>query len=211
MGEIDSFMTPMMATTPEKDPFLAQLEFWDALYYHEAGHAVAARIFGFPVKRVWVGEHFSPESFGRNEMDARGQRFLRDYLPRTPRAWQRMQDFAVFSIAGIAAEARHTGVAFEKIRACYWQGETNSKDYVAVRSMAQRLVFAGKDGLSDEIQEAYINLWEQRAIGMMSQNHIWRAVEAVVNALQISDGVLDRADLDEVFEEFPHLSGPHFR
>ena len=201
----------MTAPIPEKDPFLAQLEFWDSIRYHEAGHTVAARIFGFPIKRVWVGEDFSPDSLGRNEMDARGQRFQRDYLPRTPRAWQRMQDFAVFCIAGIAAEARHTGVAFEEVRAPYWQGETHSIDYVAVRSMAQRLVYAGKAGLSDEIQEAHINLWEQRAIAMMAQDHIWRAVEAVVNVLQISDGPLDRAGLDEVFEELSHLTGPHLR
>jgi hypothetical protein len=116
-----------------------------------------------------------------------------------------MQDFAVFSIAGIGAEARHTGIAFRGGPGSLLARRTNSKDYVAVRSMAQRLVFAGKDGLSDEIQEAYIHLWERRAIAMMAQDHIWRAVEGVVNALQISDGVLDRAGLDEVFEEFPHL------
>jgi len=178
-----------------KDTFIASMEFWDAIRYHEAGHAVAAWMYRFPVNRVWVGEDFSPESLGRNEMDMRGLRFLHRYVPHTPLAWRRMQDLAVFAIAGIAAESTHTGTPFSELRAPYIQGETHSKDYVIVRSMAQRLVFAGKEGFADEMQQAYIALWEQRAISLMAQDTVWRAVESVACALMDEDGLLYRAGL----------------
>jgi hypothetical protein len=108
-----------------------------------------------------------------------------------------MQDLAVFAIAGIAAESRYTGTSFSELRAPYIRGETHSKDYVIVRSMAQRLVWAGKEGFADEMQQAYISLWEQRAISLMGQDHIWRAVESVASALMDEEGMLDRAGLRE--------------
>jgi hypothetical protein len=179
------------------DAFIASMEFWDGCRYHEAGHAVAAWMYRFPVDLVWVGEDHDPESLGRVEMDVRGQRFLHEYLPRTPLAWRRMQDLAVFAIAGIAAESRKTDTPFSEVRAPYIQGETNSRDYVIVRSMAQRLVWAGKEGFADEMQQAYISLWEQRAISLMGQDRIWRAVESVASALSDEDGLLDRRGLRE--------------
>jgi hypothetical protein len=181
----------------ENDLFLKSLEFLDEIRFHEAGHSVAARIFGFPVKRIWVGTEFDPNSFGRNELDPRGLHFLEGYVPRTAGDAVRMADFATFAIAGIAAESKYSGVPFEEVRAPYIKGETHSEDYVIVNSMARRLIVAGNDGVSDE--QAYISQWEQRAIGLMNQTHVWSAVESVVSALQLSDdGALDRANLNEL-------------
>jgi hypothetical protein len=38
-------------------------------------------------------------------------------------------------------------------------------------------------------------LWEARAVALMSQPHVWNAVESLVYDLQMSEGAMSRAEL----------------
>jgi hypothetical protein len=45
------------------------------------------------------------------------------------------------------------------------------------------------------VRDAYIQLWEARAVALMSQPHVWNAVESLVYDLQMSEGSMGRTDL----------------
>jgi hypothetical protein len=50
--------------------------------------------------------------------------------------------------------------------------------------------------LTDEVRDAYIYLWEARAVALMGQPLVWAAVESVVSELEILGGVMGRDELN---------------
>jgi hypothetical protein len=68
-------------------------------------------------------------------------------------------------------------------------------DYEAVDAVVERLMLRRVFELTDGVRDAYIQLWEARAVALMSQPHVWNAVESLVYDLQMSEGSMGRTDL----------------
>jgi hypothetical protein len=118
-------MTPNVTT--ELPTFIAQC-LWevDLTQYHEAGHVVAYYIYGFRPKRITgpLAEH-----------DRRSTAFFRTrggFLD-TPLARERVQDYAVSCIAGIAAESKVSAVPLAALRQTSGLG-----DYKTVHAILNR-------------------------------------------------------------------------
>jgi len=160
--------------------------------YHEAGHAVAYYFHGFQPKRITgpLAEH-----------DRRSTAFFRargGFL-ETPLARERVQDYAVSYIAGIAAESKFGGVPLADLRQTSGLG-----DYRTAHAISARLMIGGKFEFCPEVRTAYLNLWESRAIALMNHSQVWAAVESVSAELQMSCGELDRGELVAAIERGMH-------
>jgi hypothetical protein len=156
--------------------------------YHEAGHAVADYVYGFRPKRI-IG--------ALAEHDRRSTSFVRTrggWLD-TPLARQRLQDYAVSCIAGIAAESRISGTNLADLRKTSGLG-----DYKKVHAIVERLMLRGGYKLRPEVSDAYIRRWELRAVALMSQPSAWAAVRSVSEELQNCEGVLEREELIAAIE-----------
>jgi hypothetical protein len=153
-------MTPNVTT--ELPTLIAQC-LWevDLTQYYEAGHAVAYYIHGFHPKRITgpLAEH-----------DRRSTAFLRTrggWL-ETSLARERVQDYAVSCIAGIAAESKFSGVPLADLRQTSGLG-----DYKTVHAILNRLMIGRGFEFCPEVRAAYINLWESRAVALMNQPQVW--------------------------------------
>ena len=89
---------------------------FDLINYHEAGHVVAFYLLGFPPVLI---------DGALSKHDARSTAFLRtrNGMSQTPLARERVQDYAVASIAGIAAESKFSGVPIADLRQTAGKGD----------------------------------------------------------------------------------------
>jgi hypothetical protein len=184
-------MTPH--TTTELPTLIAQcLSEVDLTQYHEAGHAVAYHFLGFHPKRI---------TGPLTEHDRRSTAFFRTRggFLETPLARERVQDYAVSCIAGIAAESKVSAVPLADLRQTSGRG-----DYKTVHAILNRLMIGRGLEFCPEVRAAYLNLWESRAVALMNHSQVWAAVESVSAELQMSCGELDRGELVAAIERGMH-------
>jgi ATP-dependent Zn protease len=136
-----------------------------ATAYHESGHAVAALALGRPVHHVSILP--DRERLGKCEFGKSAFRPSEDWLERE----------ILISLAGLAAEARHTGVYS-------WDGAARDRRYV--RSLAVQR--------AGERQAARL---ERRLLAkaehLLFQEGNWRAVELIAAELLSRGSISGRA------------------
>lgn len=161
----------------------------DWTHYHEAGHAVSFDLYGFRPRRI---------HFALTEHDRRTTSFFRTNggLLKTPHARQRAEDYAVCAIAGIAAEAKARGIPLAELR--YTSGKD---DYGAVHAITQRLLLQSRFEMSCELARDRIRYWESRAIALINNPIVWKAVESVVEELYNFEGELQDDELHNCIRE----------
>jgi ATP-dependent Zn protease len=126
-----------------------------ATAYHEAGHAVVALVLGRPVQRVSILP--DRETAGQCEFGKSVFRPSEDWLERE----------ILISLAGIAAEARHTGDYA-------WDGAARDEQYVR-RLAVQR---AG-ERQAERLQRRLL----AKAENLLNKPGYWRAVELIAAEL----------------------------
>jgi hypothetical protein len=160
--------------------------------YHEAGHAVAFHWHGF--QPAIVDAHTT-------RFDGRTAPFLCSLLKgedvelRRYGVQERAADFAVCLVAGIVAETRVSGEPMSKLRQT-----SGGEDYRMLAIIAQSMLSHRPFEQSIEVHEAQIKLWEQRAITLINQSHLWAAVEAVAQEMERNGDRLDRRQLAAVIK-----------
>jgi hypothetical protein len=171
------------------EPFAAALKELCLIHYHEAGHVVADTLLGFKPKSI---------KLNLAEHDRRTTAFFRTNGRRltTPHARERVQDYAVSCIAGIVAESKFSGVPLIVLK------ETAGvEDYQKVGVIADRLILHRASELTDGVRDAYIALWEARAVALIKQPVSWAIVESIVSQLQMSeDSSLNCQELAEAIQ-----------
>ena len=111
-------------------------------------------------------------------------------------ARERAQDYAVATIAGIAAECEFSGTPIADLR------QTSGKDdYIAVDSIVRRLMVRRGFEQSQQIYDSYVILWEARATALMEQPQVWSAVQFLAFRLSESEQVTGRHELLAVIKE----------
>ncbi len=138
----------------------------EATAYHEAGHAVVALALGRPVHRVsaladreFAGTcHFGKAVFRPSE----------DWLERE----------ALIALAGLAAEARFTGVYA-------YDGAGRDRRYVAELALQR----AGNARKAERLERRLLSKVEH----LLAQEANWRAVERIAAELQKSGAISGRA------------------
>jgi hypothetical protein len=181
-------VTPPNRVAPTAEALSLAFREIDLTQYHEAGHAVAFHLLDFKPRRI---------TYALAEHDRRSCAFFRTRggFLETPLARERVQNYAVCCIAGIAAETRFGGVPITELRQTSGLG-----DYETVHAVLDRLMLCRGVELCPEVRAAHMHLWEARAVALMSQTHVWAAIESVASELQVSAGVLERGDLVAAIE-----------
>ncbi len=157
--------------------------------YHESGHAVADYFCGFRPKRI---------SGALSEHDRRTTSFFRTRsgLLVTPSAREKAQLFAVTCIAGIAAESKVSGVPLEVLRR-----SSGIDDYEKVQKVADSLANHRAIEDCEEVTEAYIRLWEARAVALMNRRMVWSAVESLARELDMSGGEMAGEEIKKAIQQ----------
>jgi ATP-dependent Zn protease len=127
-----------------------------ATAYHEAGHAVAALALGRPVQRVSIlpdRERLGHCAFGKAVF-----RPSEDWIERE----------MLIALAGLAAEARHTGT-YE------WEGAARDQQYVAGLARDR----AGNPRQAERLERRMLSKVEH----LLSQEENWNAVERIAAEL----------------------------
>jgi hypothetical protein len=185
---------PQPSTLSTEDLRLAFREI-DLTQYHEAGHAVAFYMLGFPPKRITgaLAEH-----------DRRSTSFFRTRpgLLTTPLARERAQDYAVTVIAGIAAESKFARAPIAELRQV-----SGREDYLTVHSILDRLMLCHGPEFGPEVRAARLHLLEARAVAIMNQPGVWSAVKSVAEELSMSAADMGRRELVAAIER--GMSGQH--
>src|SRR5579872_3905449 len=136
-----------------------------AVAYHEAGHAVAALALGRPVRHVSVlpdREHLGVCAFGTGAF-----RPSEDWIERE----------ILIALAGLAAEARHTGDYA-------WDGAARDLQFV------RRLIVERAGARRAERLERRLL---SKAEHLLAQEGHWRAVELIVAELLLRGAISGRA------------------
>ena len=136
----------------------------DATAYHEAGHAVIALALGRPIRRVSIlpdREHLGVCEFGKGAF-----RPTEDWLERE----------ILIALAGIAAEARHTGNYA-------WDGAARDQQYVR-RLSEQR---AG-ERRAERLERRLL----AKAEHLLADEGHWRAVELIAVELVLCGSISGR-------------------
>ena len=145
----------MLEANPSHDPITA---------YHEAGHAVVAMVLDRPVHRVSVLPN--RQRLGQCEFGKGVTRPSEDWLERE----------VLIALAGLAAEARHTGK--------YSPAEAG-RDLRYVRRLA-----------TQRVGERAVERFERRMLAkveyLLADEVHWRAVEAIVSALLVNGWISGR-------------------
>lgn len=144
-----------------------------AVAYHEAGHAVVALILGRPVQLVTVLP--DKKRLGRVEFGKGKTKPTDDWLERE----------ILIALAGVAAEARHTG------RYC-WEGA--QQDLQGVQRLAS--LRAG-----DQKWERLTRRMLSKVEHMLEQEEHWQAVNAIAAEL-IKHGEISGRSARHFFEQF---------
>jgi ATP-dependent Zn protease len=145
----------------------------EATAFHEAGHAVAALALGRPVHRVSVladREHLGTCHFGKAVF-----RPSEDWLERE----------MLIALAGLAAEARHTG-------AYAWEGAGRDRQYAA--DLARRR--AGGARQAERLERRVLSKVEH----LLDQPGHWEAVERIAAEL-LRHGALSGRAARHLYEE----------
>jgi len=137
----------------------------EATAYHEAGHAVVALALGRPVHRVSV----------RPRRDRLGQCEFRKGVFRPSDDW--LEQEILISLAGLAAEARHTG---------HYARDGADRDLRYVRRLALQ-----------RATERQLERFERRMLAkvenLLADEGHWRAVEAIAAELLKHEEISGRA------------------
>ena len=133
--------------------------------YHEAGHAVIAIALGRSVQRVSILPKL--QTLGRCEFQKGKPRPTEDWLERE----------ILISLAGLAAEARHTGQYS-------WAGAT--QDLQSVQRLA---VMRAGERHYERLQKRLLAKVEH----MLERPELWRAVELIASELLKSETISGRA------------------
>ncbi len=137
----------------------------EATAYHEAGHAVIAIALGRAVQRVSVLPKL--DTLGRCEFQKGRTRPSEDWLERE----------ILISLAGLAAEARHTGQYA-------WEGA--ARDLQVVKRLATQR--AGERHV-ERLQKRLLSKVEH----MLAQPETWRAVQLIAAELLRVETISGRA------------------
>lgn len=137
----------------------------EATAYHEAGHAVVALVLGRPVHQVSILP--DRELLGICQFGKPPVRPSEDWLERE----------MLIALAGIAAEARHSGTY-------NWEGANRDMQYVH-RLAVQR---AG-ERRAERLERRLLAKTEH----LLAQEKYWRAVELIVGELLRSHVISGRA------------------
>ena len=137
----------------------------EATAYHEAGHAVIALVLGRSVQRVSILPKL--QTLGRCEFQKGRTRPSEDWLERE----------ILISLAGLAAEARHTGQYA-------WDGA--ARDLQTVKQLATQR--AGERHV-ERLQKRLLSKVEH----MLEQPETWRAVQLIAAELLRSETISGRA------------------
>lgn len=137
----------------------------EATAYHEAGHAVIAMALGRSVQRVSVLPKL--DTLGRCEFQKGRTRPSEDWLERE----------ILISLAGLAAEARHTGQYA-------WEGA--ARDLQVVKRLATQR--AGERHV-ERLQKRLLSKVEH----MLAQPETWRAVQLIAAELLRVETISGRA------------------
>ena len=166
----------------------------ESTQYHEAAHAVVDYIYGFHPKRI---------TYSFYEGDRRYTSFLRSQngVLKTPKAREKAQRFAVSCIAGIAAESKVSGVPIVDLRST-----SGLDDYKKVQFVLERLMLHTVYEICPAVNDAYIQLWESRAVALINRPEVWSAVESLAGELMDCAGELGR---NEIVTAIQHGVGSH--
>src|SRR5262245_28181695 len=128
----------------------------EATAYHEAGHAVAALALDRPVVRVSI----------RPDRDNRGVCAFGKAVFRPTEDW--LEREVLISLAGLAAEARHTGA---------YDTEAAGRDLYYARKLA--LQRAGNERQAERLERRLL----AKAEHLLDRAGNWAAVERIARAL----------------------------
>jgi hypothetical protein len=142
-------------TTPEDE----------ATAYHEAGHAVAALALDRPVVKVSI----------RPDRDRLGICFFGKAVFRPSEDW--LEREVLIALAGLAAEARHTGV---------YEREAAGRDLRYARGLSLRR--AGNDRQAERLERRLLG----KAEHLLDRGANWRAVVRIAEALLASGEISGR-------------------
>jgi ATP-dependent Zn protease len=152
--------------TDEAEEREENLEDQTATAYHEAGHAVLALYLGRPVHRV---------SILPNQLRL-GQVELTRGMARPPKDF--VEDESIFLLAGMVAEARHTGA--------YSHGHAGA-DLRAVRELIATR--AATERQAEKLERRFLDKTEY----LLDDPALWMAVELLVAELLAKKTVSGRA------------------
>lgn len=142
------------------------LEEQTATAYHEAGHAVLALYLGRPIHRVSIQSNHL--RLGQVELTRGMARPSKDFV----------EDESIFLLAGMAAEARHTG--------SYSHGHAGAdlravRDLIAARAATERQ--------AEKLERRFLDKTEY----LLDDPALWMAVELLVAELLAKKTVSGRA------------------
>lgn len=149
--------------------------------YHEAGHAVIAIVLGRSVQRVSILPKL--QTLGRCEFQKGKPRPTEDWLERE----------ILISLAGLAAEARHTGQYS-------WAGA--EQDLQSVKRLA---VMRAGERQYERLQKRLLAKVEH----MLDQPENWRAIQLIAAELLKSETISGRAVVHLVEQGKAHADDLH--
>ena len=152
-----------------------------ATAYHEAGHAVIALLLGRAVQRLSILP--KQESLGRCEFQQGKGISSSDWIERE----------MLISLAGLAAEARHTGQYA-------WDGAT--RDLQSVRRLA---IQRAGERQAERLQKRLLAKVEH----LLAQPENWKAVELIAAELLLRETISGRAVVHLVEQGKAHADDLH--
>ena len=155
---------------------------------HEAGHAVAGELLGFPCRYI-RGLSYRPIkkewSSGLWTHDRRTTRLLRIW-PNSEKSFKQHADYGVAVAAGVAAEAIDAGIVInDDLRAVAGSGDYKGLATLACRISVSQVDLKTLKPIRSE--ESLIAEWEGRATALLKENWAW--VESVACLLDFEERV----------------------
>lgn len=169
----------------------------EATAYHEAGHVVVHMMYGFKVNLVSINNEMVFDDDGTSgevQYDRRHTSFLnrRNWRLRTR---QRANEFGVAGVAGIVAEAKYLAIDWQALR-----DTTGKGDYERMRHLASGVAVCDGFAFSGNTINAYIGLWEQKALTLVNHEQIWPSIAALAEELFKYDFVAGK-ELEALLEK----------
>jgi hypothetical protein len=155
---------------------------WFNTAIHEAGHAVAGELLGFPCRYIQA-------AFWAH--DRRTTRLLGSW-PSGDKALKQYADYGLATIAGIAAEAIEAGGNITD----YLRAVPGQADYKALTVIAQRVSLSNLDFVTlrpTRSEASLIAEWETQSIELLKAN--WNWVTDVAGLFIECEGMLSGNDV----------------